>query len=588
MRMSQLFSTTRREDPVEAELDSHRLLVRAGYIRQLASGIFTLLPLGQRVADRISTIIREEMDAIGGQEISMPVVHPGDLWKETGRFQAIGEELTRFRDRGQRDMVLAMTHEEVVADLVRKEIASYRQLPQLIYQLQTKWRDEPRPRGGLIRTREFVMKDSYSLDRDAAGLDAQYRAHYQAYHRIYGRCDLPVIAVQSDTGMMGGQMAHEFMYLTADGEDTLLINEEHGYAANQEVAAFRKPAATPEAPRPLERIATPNTTTIEALAGLLGIPRARTAKAVFLAATMQDGGERQVFAVLRGDMDLNEIKLARVTGAVAMRPATEAEIRAIGAEPGYASPIGVKGCLVVADDALVDSPNLVAGANEAGYHLANVNYGRDFAADIVADIALAREGDQLPTGEGLYQAARGVEVGNIFKLGTRYSEALGANYLDQDGESHPVLMGSYGIGIGRLMACIAQAHHDEGGLAWPVTVAPYEIHMVVLPGGAAEEAAESLYADLRRAGWQVLLDDRDERAGVKFNDADLIGVPLRLTVSKRSLEAGGVECRLRTSPDREIIELAAVPGAVRQKLEALRGAIAASVEVVAGQAPALP
>ncbi len=381
MRMSHLFSETLREAPSEAEVTSHRLLLRAGFIRQIATGIFSYLPLGQRTARKIEQIMREEIDAIGGQEMDMPVVHPATLWQETGRWYKIGSELGRFKDKNDRDMVLALTHEEIVTDLTRREIKSYRQLPKIVYHIQTKWRDDPRPRAGLIRAREFVMKDSYTLDRDEAGLDQQYRLHYQAYFNIFNRCALPTIAVESDVGMMGGTMAHEYMYLTPIGEDTLLLCDNCGYQANRQIAAFRKPQAAAEEPLPVERVATPEMKTIAGLAEFLDVPKSRTAKAVFMVATFSDGGEdseRFVFAVVRGDMDLSETKLTNAVKAKELRPAHDEEIVAVGAAPGYASPVGLDGVLVVVDDAVASSPNLVAGANETGYHLRNVNYGRDY------------------------------------------------------------------------------------------------------------------------------------------------------------------------------------------------------------------
>ena len=580
MRMSQLFSQTLRQAPAEAEIASHQLLLRGGYIRQLAAGVFSYLPLARRVLTKIETIIREEMDAIGGQEITMPVVHPADIWKETNRWYQIGPELARFQDRGNRDMVLAMTHEEVVGDLVRKEIRSYRQLPALIYHIQTKWRDEPRSRAGLIRVREFTMKDSYSLDLDDAGLDKQYRAHYQAYFNIYARCGLPVIAVASDTGMMGGQLAHEFMYLAPIGEDTLLLCDHCGYSANREVARFQKPMPETGALLPIEKVATPNATTITALAEFLHIPESKTAKAIFLMTTITENGkdvEKFVFAVVRGDMELNESKLANAVKAKTLRPATEAEIHAIGAEPGYGSPIGVEDCWIVVDDAIPASTNLVAGANEVGYHFLNVNYSRDYQAHIVADIAVAQEGAACPQCSQPLRVARGVEVGNIFKLGTRYSVAMNATYLDAEGHANPVVMGSYGIGVGRLMACIAEAHHDTHGLQWPITVAPYQVHLVLLPGETTQSIADQLYNDLRAAGIEVLYDDREERPGVKFNDADLIGIPIRLTLGPRSLEQGGVEYKRRDREARDIIRLDDVVATVQVEIIALQKAIAEKV-----------
>lgn len=569
MRMSQLFSQTLREAPADVDIVSHQLLLRAGFIRPLAAGIFSYLPLAKRALTKIENIVRQEMDSIEGQEITMPVVHPAELWQETGRWYKIGAEMGRFQDRAGRDMVLAMTHEEVIGDLVRKEIRSYRQLPVMLYHIQTKWRDEPRTRAGLIRVREFTMKDSYSLDADWEGLDKQYRAHYSAYFKIYSRCGLPVIAVKSDTGMMGGRLAHEFMYLTPIGEDTLLICDESGYAANREVARFQKPVPPVEAAKPLEKIETPNTTTIDALATFLKIPIAQTAKAVFMVATISDGErdvEKFVLAIVRGDMDVNEMKLTNAVQARLLRPALPEEIAAVGAVAGYGSPIGVKNALVVVDDLIPQSPNLVAGANEAEYHLLNVNYGRDFIANIVADIVSAREGDSDPIQGKPMRAARGVEVGNIFKLGTRYSDSLDCTFLNKDGKAQPVIMGSYGIGIGRLLACVAEEHHDDKGLAWPISVAPYHVHLVLIADETARTATEKLYADLKQAGVEVLYDDRDERVGVKFNDADLIGLPLRLTLSKKSLEKGGVEMKRRTDSESVIITSADVLSRVQAEL----------------------
>jgi len=569
MRLSRLFATTLRQPPTEAESKSHQLLLRAGYMRPLAAGLFSLLPLGQRVAAKVEAIIRSEIDAIGGQEMKMPVVHPAELWRESGRYDAIGDELGRFTDRNGRDMVLAMTHEEVVTDLARREIKSYRQLPQLIYHFQTKWRDDPRPRAGLIRVREFTMKDSYSLDASWEGLAKQYDAHFAAYERIYSRCELPVVAVKSDTGMMGGKEAHEFMVLTPIGEDTLILCSACGYTANRQVARLRKPTAPTAEPQPLERVATPHTPTIAALAALLGIAPSQTAKAVFLVADLpepQGVREQFVFVVMRGDMELNETKLGNALAALKgvpplrLRPAREDEIRAIGAEPGYASPIGLKEALVIVDDAVPASPNLVAGANEAGYHLRNTNYGRDYTATLVTDLAAADADCACPECGAPVRAERGVEVGNIFKLGTRYSEAFGATFLDADGQSKPIIMGSYGIGVGRLIACIVERHHDADGLVWPAAVAPYHVHLVQLPGG--EAMAEQVYTDLQAAGVEVPFDDRDDRAGVKFKDADLIGLPIRVTLGERALKSGGAEVKNRRTGESKIVQLADLVAAI--------------------------
>ena len=554
MRMSKLFSQTLRDRPSEAEIPSHELLLRAGFIRQLAAGIFTYMPFAKRSLTKIENLMREEINAIGGQEISMPVIHPADIWKKTNRWYQIGSEMGRFKDKAGRDMVLAMTHEEVVADLLCKEIHSYRQLPMLVYHIQTKWRDDPRPRAGLIRVREFTMKDSYSLDADMAGLDLQYRAHYQAYFNIFHRCGVPVIAVKSDVGMMGGSLAHEFMYLTPVGEDTLLLCDNCGYAANRHIARFQKPEPEKEELLPIEKIATPEMTTIEELADFLDVPKSRTAKAVFMIATISEETEEHekfVFAIVRGDMNLNEIKLANTVKAKELRPATDEEIRAVGAVPGYASPIALKDTLVVVDDLIPGSTNLVAGANEEGYHLKNVNIGRDFEASVIADIALAEEGFACPECGTAIRTSRGVEVGNIFKLGTRYTEAMDATFLDQDGEAQYVIMGSYGIGSGRLLASAAEEYNDENGLILPITIAPYEVQLLSLKG--AEEAAEGVYEELVEAGVEVLYDDRDDSPGVKFADADLIGLPLRLTVSKRSLKEDSVEVKRRDRDEAELI-----------------------------------
>lgn len=563
MRMSKLFSQTLREAPSDAEIPSHQLLVRAGYIRQLASGIFTSMPLAKRSLTKIENIMREEINAIGGQEMSMPVVHPAEIWKATGRWAKVGPEMGRFQDRNERDMVLAMTHEEAVVDVIKDEIQSYRQLPVLIYHIQTKWRDDPRPRAGLIRVREFTMKDSYSLDRDWEGLDQQYRDHYSSYFRIFGRCKLPVIAVESDVGMMGGNMAHEYMYLTPVGEDTLLLCDSCGYSANRQIAEFQKPEPDQAEPEELKKVETPAAKTIADLTDFLGIQARQTAKVVFMVATILEGQEeveKLVFAIVRGDMDLNETKLTNAISAKGLRPAEESEIEAVGAVPGYASPIGLEKVMVVVDDLIPNSANLVSGANEEGYHYLNVNYGREFSADVVTDIAAARDGDACPVcGEPL-KAVRGIEVGNIFKLGTWYSEAVGATFQDAEGEEKPIVMGSYGIGSGRLLASIAEEYNDDYGLILPITVAPYQVHLVVLSGKKDEnnqtlQAAEKLYRNLMEAGVEVLFDDRDESPGVKFNDADLIGIPLRLTVGNRSLENGGIEAKLRDQKEKTIIGL---------------------------------
>jgi prolyl-tRNA synthetase len=558
MRLSQLFFASLRDDPSEAEMPSHRLLVRAGYVRQLGAGMYSLLPLGYRVTQRVEQVIREEINRIGGQEMEMPVVHPAEIWKESGRYQKIGPELVRFRDRSEREMVLAMTHEEVVALLLRDIIRSYRQLPIIVYHFQTKFRDEPRSRGGLIRVREFVMKDSYSCDRDEAGLDRSYQLHYQAYERIFRRLGLDAIAVGADVGIMGGSGAHEFMVLNEFGEDTLVLCDACGYAENQQIAEVRKPDPPAEDPLPMEDVETPGATTIDALARFLDVPASRTAKAAFFVT----GDGRFVVAIVRGDHDVNETKLVHALKATGgLRPAQLEEITARGMEAGYGSPIGARDAVIVVDELVVRSPNLVAGANRVGWHVRNVNAPRDYAPDVVAEIANARDGDPCVRCGSPVKLRNGIEVGNIFKLGTEFTKPLGAFYLGEDGERHPIVMGSYGIGLGRNVACVVEAHHDEKGIVWPAEVAPYPAHLVAI-GAAREprvaELSERLYQVALDAGREILYDDRDESPGVKLTDAELLGMPTILTVSPRSLAAGGVEVTERATGERSTRPMADV------------------------------
>jgi len=576
--MSQLFSQTKRETPADAETTSHQLLLRAGFIRQLGAGIFSYLPLAKRSLSKIENIMRDEINAIGGQEITMPVVHPAEIWQESGRWYQIGSEMGRFKDKNNHDMVLSMTHEEVIASLVRDEIRSYRQLPQLLYHIQTKWRDDPRPRAGLIRAREFTMKDSYSLDADQSGLDGQYEAHFRAYQKIFQRCDLTVLAVKSDSGMMGGNIAHEFMYLSPVGEDTLMICDNCNYSANRQIAVYKKPIIMDEYELPLEKVATPDCKTIEDLAVYLSIPTYKTAKAVFMIATIPQGKEtieRFVFIIVRGDMEVNETKLANILHAISLRPAVDTEIRGVGAVPGYASPVGLKNVMVIVDDIIPQSMNLVSGANDEGYHLRNVNFGRDYQAEIIADITLAKDRDECVVCGCPLRSARGVEVGNIFKLGTKYSESMGCNYLDREGRSNHIFMGSYGIGTGRLLSCIIEEHHDDHGIIWPITVAPYQIHLIVLPWKSMDNESEGhykadrLYQNIIDEHLECLFDDREESPGVKFNDADLIGNPIRLTISERSLKNGGVEYKRRDMPEKTIIPFENIIPTLKEEIKNL-------------------
>lgn len=553
MRRTSFFCDTLRQGPGDTDTVGHQMLVRGAYIHPLAAGIYSLLPLGVRVTMKISAIMRAEMDRIGGQEVVMPVVHPAELWQATGRWQTMGAELAHFKDRGDHEMVLAMTHEEVVAEILHAHIHSYRQLPRLLYQIQTKYRDEPRARGGLIRAREFTMKDAYSAHASPEDLDVTYDRVYTAYTRIFARVGLPVIAVGSDVGVMGGSMAHEFMYLSEIGEDRIIICDTCGYAANQQTAVVRKATAAYEAPLPRQEIHTPGTTTIDALTALTLLPAAKTAKAVFFMA-----GERCIMAMVRGDMDVNETKLARAVGSTELRPATGDDIARIGAVPGFASPLNVTSATIVVDDTMAASPNLIGGANRPDYHVLNLNIPRDYQPAVITDITNAAPGDLCQSCGAPVRLARGVEVGNIFKLGTRYSRALGAQFQDEYGQLQDIIMGSYGIGVGRLMACLAQEYRDARSLLWPIAVAPFAIYLIGLDLERVDvrERADTLYNSLRDQELEVLYDDRDVRAGVKFNDADLLGIPLRVTVSARSLATDSIEVRQRARTDSALVPIA--------------------------------
>jgi len=566
IRASQYFLPTWKEDPAEAELPSHKLMLRAGMIRKLAAGIYTYLPLARRALHKIEKIIREEMDAIGGMEITMPMIHPAELWAETGRLQDFGPILGRFRDRAGREMVLGPTHEEVITDLARREIRSWRQLPLMFYQIQTKFRDEPRPRGGLIRAREFTMKDGYSFHESKEDLDRFYLQVYQAYLNIFRRCGLSVVPVEADPGLMGGSESHEFMLPSPYGEDSFIQCENGDYAANLEGATSLKDEDPPEPLLPLEEVATPGCYTIEAVANFLGIPTRKTAKAVFYRT-----GEELVFVVIRGDLEVNEAKLARALRRPDLRPATEEEIAEIGAVPGYASPIGIRrnGVKVVVDDSIPKAKNLVAGANREGFHLRNVNFPRDFQADIVADVAVARDGDRCPRCGGRLRVHRAIELGHIFKLGTKYSEAMGATFLDQDGKPRPLIMGCYGIGVGRLLAAVIEVHHDEAGIIWPTNLAPFEVIVSVLDPKQSSllTLGEKLAQALASAGFEVLLDDRDQSAGEKFHDAKLWGFPILVVVGPRAVGQNQVELERRQDGAKLLVP--AEPKAVVEKAREL-------------------
>ncbi len=568
MLMSRLFGRTLREDPAGATTTSHGLMLRAGMIHQLGAGIYSHLPQAFRAMDRIEKIVAEEMDRVDGQRVALPVVHPADVWKQSGRWHSVGPEMARFTDREGHDMVLAMTHEEVVADIARQHVHSYRDLPFMIYQIHTKFRDEPRSRAGLIRVREFVMKDAYSCHTSHDDLAEYYERMKEAYVRIYRRCGLEALVVRSSTGMMGGSGAHEFMLVTPAGEDTILVCASCGEAANREVATCRAPAADESPMAEMEEVATPGQTTIEGVAGFLGVEPRETLKAVFY--TVE---EAVVFVAIRGDLEVNEAKLQAILGAE-LTASTDAELRAAGLVPGYASPVGVEGLRVVADRSVAAARNLVGGANREGFHLRNVNLERDFQAE-VANIASVRAGDACPDcGEPLHEA-RGIEMGNIFQLGTGYAEKLGATYLDQDGRQQALIMASYGIGIGRLFACVVERHHDEHGIVFPMSVSPYDVQIVQL--GDKEEietAAVELEAALEAKGLAVLRDDRKESAGVKFNDADLLGTTIRATVSNRGLKNGEIEIKLRGEKEAVTVPV----GEAAKRIAALRTELLAAID----------
>ena len=552
MRRSQLFGRTLRETPSEAEIPSHRLLLQAGMIRRLIVGMYSYLPLAQRALRKIENILREEMDAIGGQEIDMPLVQPAGLWQETGRWEMlVGKELAGFEDRFGRKLVLAMTHEEAVTDLVRNQTNSYRQLPLMLYQIKLKFRDEPRPRAGLIRVREFAMKDAYSFHADEADLDRYYAQMHQIYLNIFHRLGIDVVVAESDPGIIGGSEAHEFMLITDSGEDKIIFCNGCNYRANAEVAVMQKPQIDNGEPEPTKEIDTPGQTTIEDVANYLGVEKKQTLKAVFYSTD-----ESLIFAAIRGDIEVNETKLKNAVGATELWFSTDEELQRYGLVAGYASPIDVKGVKVVVDDSVASTTNLVAGANKPGYHLKNMNFSRDFKADIVTDISMAREGMSCVHCGGKLTEKRGIEVGNIFKLGTKYSETMNATYLSQKGRPELLFLGCYGIGLGRLLASIVETNHDKDGIIWPPTVAPYQIHLMYIgKGDEVRQRTESLYTHLRAQGYEVLYDDRQESPGVKFKEADLLGMPVRFTISQRTLETNSVEVKHRTEQEKDLVKL---------------------------------
>ena len=562
--MSQLFTKTLRQDPTEVESPSHRLMLKAGMISQVAAGVYSYLPLALRSLQKVERIIREEMDAAGGQELRMPALHPLELWQETNRDAAFGSNLFRLKDRRDRAMVLAPTHEEVVTNLIKANVNSYRDLPLLVYQIQTKFRDEPRPRAGLIRVREFDMKDAYSFDADEEGLDLSYRRMVQAYKNIFHRCGLPTLSVEADSGAIGGKESHEFILPAESGEDFVLTCQSCHYSANAERARSTPSPAQREPEQPLQEIATPGVKTIAELAHFVGVPTGKTLKAVFYLSDSE-----VVFVTLRGDLEVNEVKLKNVLHADQLRLATEEEVQRADLVAGPASPVGLSGIRHLADPSIEMGSNFVVGANRSDTHLFNANYPRDFQVDLLADIALAEPGHGCPQcGEPL-QGIRGIEVGHVFKLGTFFSERLGAYYLDRDGHQRPVIMGCYGIGVGRLLAAAIEQNHDDQGIIFPIPIAPYALHLMALNMDNSELAQEAtdLYETLTWSGFQVLFDDRVESAGVKFNDADLLGLPIRLVVSPRTLKERSVEIKGRRDHETQLVLQEALETTIKGLLE---------------------
>ncbi|MBQ4403589.1 MAG: proline--tRNA ligase [Selenomonadaceae bacterium] len=546
MKATQLYAPTLRESPAEAELISHKLMYRAGLIRKAAGGLYSYLPLGWRTIKKIMQIIREEMDAKGGQEIMMPIVQPAEMWKESGRWAVYGDEMMRLKDRHGREFALGPTHEEMITTLIRDEVRSYKQLPVMLYQIQNKYRDEIRPRFGLMRSREFIMKDLYSFDRDVDGMNISYDKMYDAYSRVFERCGLKFRAVEADNGAIGGGHSHEFTVLAPSGESSIAYCENCNFAASDEKAELKIIQSAPEELKPLEKVKTPDCHTIELVKNFLNVPIEKTIKAV----AFMDDDERLILAFVRGDHEVNEIKVINsVEGANHLYMAGDKLIENAGTVAGFMSPIGILNAIIVVDQSVMLMSNAVAGANEIDAHFINVTPRRDFDAEkiIVADIRMVQEGDPCPHCGSPLKMTRGIEVGQIFTLGKKYSETLNAKFLDEDGSTKVFEMGCYGIGVGRTMAAAIEQNNDADGIIWTRAIAPFEV--VVVPVNAKDDKqlafAEKIYNELQKSGVDVLLDDRKERAGVKFKDCDLIGYPLRVTISPKALESGNIEVKVR-------------------------------------------
>lgn len=554
MRVSKMYAPTLREVPSEAEIASHQLLLRAGFMRKSTNGMYTYLPLAWRVIRKIEAIIREEMEEKGAQEIMMPIMQPAEIWQESGRWGAYGAEMIRLKDRHGHEYCLGPTHEEMVTTVVKSDVRSYRQLPLNLFQIQDKFRDERRPRFGLMRSRDFIMKDGYSFDRDEAGLDASYQAMYDAYTNIFNRCGLNFRPVEADSGAIGGNGSHEFMVLAESGEAEIVYCSECEYAADIEKAELHTIEAPAEEEKAVEKIATPNCKTIEAVCSFLKIPVDHSMKAV---AFQSEKG--LILCFVRGDHEVNEIKVVNTVGVTEVEMADPELLAKCGTVGGYMGPVGLdaKKVIIVVDQSVMKMHNVCCGANEEGYHLVNVKPGRDFTPTFVADIRLMAEGDPCPHCGAPVKKARGIEVGQVFKLFTKYSKAMHATYLDENGKEQPMVMGCYGIGVGRTMAAAVEQNNDKDGMIWPVAIAPYEV--LVVPVNVKDEAstakAEEIYAALQKAGVETVIDDRKERPGVKFKDADLIGYPIRVVVGPKTLTTGELEVKIRRSGEVKMLPL---------------------------------
>jgi len=564
MRWSNLFIPTLRDVPADAEVASHQLLLRAGYIRQLGAGIYSMLPLATRSLHKIESIVREEMDRIGGQEFHLPALNPDDVWRESGRWEEMGDNMFRLKDRAGRDLCLGMTHEEVFTAIARDELRSYRDLPQIWYQIQVKFRDEPRPKSGLLRVRQFTMKDSYSFDVDFEGLDHNYHLHDIAYRRIFDRCGLRYLAIRAASGAMGGSESQEFVVYSDAGEDWVVSCEKCGYAANLETAAsYLEPIVDPEDPADPEEVHTPGRKTIEEVSEFLNLPRFRQIKSLVILVE-----SKPYLILLRGDHQLNESKLAAAVGSETFRPATAEEIRQFfGADPGSLGPVGISNITILADTALEGRADLVCGANRDDYHLLHVTPEKDFTAKYV-DLRTVTEGESCPECRQPLKVAKAIEIGHIFKLGLKYSRSMGATILDQDGKERPIVMGSYGIGIGRLLATAVELYHDNDGMILPPAIAPFRVVLTLLRPDDPEhrKTADKLYGELHSRGIDCLLDDRKERPGVKFKDADLIGIPVRITLGKKLAE-GKVEVFRRIDRQLQEVEIDSAVGVVAPILQ---------------------